>query len=488
MAQSVDIKMKIQSLIGKFKSSNQATAGVCVVVQPSALFFSASADFSLPTQVAIEGISWQETLLKTLRDANIANISLKVVLHANIYQTFQLDKPNIPPEELKSALPFLVKDLISEKVTEIVADSAPTTVNNKLQVYVLQRAVVVGLYESLQALKIELSEVLVEDEVWGHSAGDMTTFLLLQRSKQGSFRISAFVDSQCAFQRTIRGVVAPLTGMAASALQLDSLALELQRSIDYLSSQMRGASLHQLQVCCDEEEQQQLIQNLGDSLSVKVAALADVEQESGAVLAESANKLEQAEINLFPDDLKPSKEYFTLQNVALGWLVTALMLGLGYAGLKYQHSQMDSELKTYLSQEAEFKQQAESLTQRVAQHKPTPAKVAAVARLKLEIEAKRNSLQAVGEFDDSQQLGYSGVMRSLAQLGRNDISLNSITINATQLDLHGLAREAKAIPNWVNQFKTELNLVGRTFEKLKIGRNEQNIITFELKTTEQESK
>lgn len=149
---------------------------------------------------------------------------------------------------------------------------------------------------------------------------------------------------------------------------------------------------------------------------------------------------------------------------------------------------MDSELKTYLSQEAEFKQQAESLTQRVAQHKPTPAKVAAVARLKLEIEAKRNSLQAVGEFDDSQQLGYSGVMRSLAQLGRNDISLNSITINATQLDLHGLAREAKAIPNWVNQFKTELNLVGRTFEKLKIGRNEQNIITFELKTTEQESK
>jgi MSHA biogenesis protein MshI len=149
---------------------------------------------------------------------------------------------------------------------------------------------------------------------------------------------------------------------------------------------------------------------------------------------------------------------------------------------------MDSELKNYLSQEAEFKQQAESLTQRVAQHKPTPAKVAAVARLKLEIEAKRNSLQAVGELDDSQQLGYSGVMRSLAQLGRNDISLNSITINETQLDLHGLAREAKAIPNWVNQFKTELNLVGRTFEKLKIGRNEQNIITFELKTTEQESK
>ncbi|EED26637.1 msha biogenesis protein mshi [Vibrio sp. 16] len=143
---------------------------------------------------------------------------------------------------------------------------------------------------------------------------------------------------------------------------------------------------------------------------------------------------------------------------------------------------MSSELSALKSQESEFRLQVDTLTQRLAKHQPTPAKVAAVARLEQEIESKRQSLQAVSEYDDAQQMGYSGVMRSLAQLGRNDISLNSITIDSTGLDLQGYAREPQVIPNWINQFKTELNLVGRTFEKLQIGRNDQDIVIFELKT------
>lgn len=477
--------MNIQSLLAKLKKSNDTTVDIIVVVQPSALFFSSSAEASLPEQVPFEGNAWQEALITTLRQANLGNVSVKVILHANLYQTLQIDKPNVPEDELKAALPFLVKDLVSEKVTDIVADSALISVNNKLQVYVVSRTLVVGLYRALQELKIELASVLVEDELWGHSAGEASSFLLLQRSKQGQFRISAFVDSRCAFQRTIRGVVAPVTGVASSALQIDSLALELQRSIDYLSSQMRGVSLHQLHVCCDEEQQQELVANLGESLSVKVASLAEHEQESGAVLIDNAHKLPEEEINLFPQDLKPKNDHFTLHNLALAWLVTAGIFAVAFAGLKYQQLNAEEQLQGYLSQEAEYKQQAESLTQRLSQHKPTPAKVAAVARLKQEISATRSALLAVGEFDESQQLGYSGVMRSLAELGRNDISISSIAINATMLDLQGLAREAQAIPNWISQFKSELNLVGRSFEKLKINRNEQGIITFELNTKQE---
>ncbi|KOO11336.1 hypothetical protein AKJ18_29640, partial [Vibrio xuii] len=59
--------------------------------------------------------------------------------------------------------------------------------------------------------------------------------------------------------------------------------------------------------------------------------------------------------------------------------------------------------------------------------------------------------------------------------------------DSQSLDLKGYAREAQAIPNWIGQFKSELNLVGRTFEKLKIGRNEQGVLTFELKTKEERS-
>ncbi|MCG9680729.1 MSHA biogenesis protein MshI [Vibrio sp. Isolate24] len=479
--------MNIQSLIGKFSHNKRVGLNLTVVVQPGELYFSALAEGKLPSKVMVEGNSWQETLLKTLVRSKLTDLHLDIVLNSKFYQTYQIDKPNIPDAELVSALPFLLKDLISEKVTDIVADAVHLPVGNKLQVYVAPKSLIVGLQQSLSAHHIQLNRVLVEDEVWGISAGELSSFLLLQRSKQSSFRVSAFVDHHCAFQRTIRGVASPLTGVATSILQLDGIALELQRSIDYLSSQLRGASLHKMKVCCDEEDQQELVEALSERLSVKVAGLSEDERESGDILIEYADQLSESAVNLFPDSLKPKKENFTLTNVVLAWGAVTTVLLSAFAYLYVQQIQLEQELEDHRAQQVKLEQQLSGLNQRLAKHKPSAAKIAAVARLKLEIQAKRASLKAVNEFDQSQQIGYSGVMRALAELGRQDISLSHIFIDSNTMDLQGLAREAKAIPNWVNQFKSEVNLVGRTFEKLKIGRNDDDIVTFEL-ITKQEPK
>ncbi|MEH0761264.1 MSHA biogenesis protein MshI [Vibrio sp. 16] len=474
--------MNMQSLFGKFRQTAHKQTQLTVVVLPHALFFSPLPSCNLPSQVNYDAVSWQDALVKALKDADVSDLSAQVVLGANLYQTYQIDKPSMPEEELSAALPFLLKDLISERVSDIIADFTPSPIGNKLQVFVVNRHLVEALNNALGQFNIELTRILVEDEVWAHSAGELAQFLLLHRSHKGQFKVSAFVDGQCAFQRTIRGVASPLTGVASSALQLDSLALELQRSVDYLSSQLRSASLHQMKVCCDEEDQATVATELSERLSVKASPLVEGEEPSGLILLKSVAAVGDKSVNLFPDHLKPKKEHFTLKNVALGWGITSLVLGGAYFVLVTQKSGLSSELSALKSQESEFRLQVDTLTQRLAKHQPTPAKVAAVARLEQEIESKRQSLQAVSEYDDAQQMGYSGVMRSLAQLGRNDISLHSITIDSTGLDLQGYAREPQVIPNWINQFKTELNLVGRTFEKLQIGRNDQDIVIFELKT------
>ncbi len=72
-------------------------------------------------------------------------------------------------------------------------------------------------------------------------------------------------------------------------------------------------------------------------------------------------------------------------------------------------------------------------------------------------------------------------MVALSEQARNDISLQHIVITSTRLDLSGIASEPAAVPSWVNQFKQELALVGRTFESLNIGRDKDNVVTFELK-------
>ena len=472
--------MNIQSLIEKFKSNNQVRNCLTVVVLPGELYFSRLDKHDLASKVAVEGTSWQDTLRSTLDDLDISNLTLDLVLNSKLYQTYQIDKPNIPATELAGALPFLLKDLISEKVTEIIADATELPAGNKLQVYVVAKSLIIELQQMLLALDIQLGRVLVEDEVWGVSAPEEKSFLLLQRSKQRSFRVSAFVEQHCAFQRTMRGIASPLTGVATSVLQLDGIALELQRSIDYLSSQLRGTSLHKMKVCCDEEELHELVEALNERLNVSVSALTEASCESGEVLVKFVSDLGSDAINLYPESLKPKTEYFTLANIAIGWaLVSGFLLTIiGY--LYFQHAYLNGDLEEYLSQQQQAEQKLSELNQKLAKHKPSAAKIAAVERLKTDIQAKQASLKAVAKFDESQQLGYSGVMKALAKLSRQDISLNRIFIDADTMDIQGFAREPKAIPNWVGQFQSEVNLVGRTFEQLRIGRNDQDIVTFEL--------
>ncbi|MDE1309435.1 MSHA biogenesis protein MshI [Vibrio aestuarianus subsp. cardii] len=476
--------MNVQSLIEKIKPSKAATKQLFAVVQPEAIYFSSLEGVTLPREVPLEGATWQSVLLDSVKALNAKGLVVHLVLHSNLYQTYQIEKPNLPKEEWSVALPFLLKDLINEKVTEIVADAFSLPIGNKIQAYVVAKRLVLEVSALLQANGLLLGKVIPESEVWARSAGELGNFLLLHRNKNSSFKFDAFIDRKCSFQRTIRGVVPPITGVASSALQLDGLALELQRSIDYLSSQLKGASLHQLKVQCDEEDQQELVDALNERLSVKVSLLDERHPDSVDLLLEKITSINDEMLNLYPEHLKPKKDYFSLSAVVAVWGGVTLLMLLMYGGYQWQNQRQLQQLQMVQSEAQTLKVQFDQMKQKADRHKPSAEKIAAIERLKLEIKAKQDSLNAVHQFDESQQVGYSGVMRSLAKLSRSDISLTSIEIDSDKLDLHGLAREAKVIPNWLSQFKSELNLVGRSFEKLKIGRNEQDIITFELKTTE----
>ncbi|MCG9676376.1 MSHA biogenesis protein MshI [Vibrio chagasii] len=480
--------MNFKAIVDKLKPSKSNGNTQVVMLGNDAVYISSSEQASQVTSIPFVNGDWESALKKSLNSEAFTSNSLQLIVCANYYQTYQLDKPDIPESEWSVALPFLLKDLVAERVTEITASAVALPTSNKLQVYVLPKKLLDKLVSITSAAQVELKGVVPEDEIWGYSAGELSNFILLQRSPNSHFKLSAFVEHTVCFQRTIRSVVPPLTGVASSALQLDGLALELQRSIDYLSSQVKGTQLHQLKICCDEEDEAKLQTALNNTLSSTVSLLVEGEREnSESLLVQLAAKKETFNVNLYPEHLKPKKEYFTLANVAASWgVVGALLLG-SYFVMNYQASNLDTELTALQQDSNQLNKQLNQLNSKLTQHKPSPDKVAAVERLKRETQAKKEALKAVGQYDESQQVGYSGVMNSLAQLGRNDISLSHIYMTHDTLDLSGLARNANVVPNWIGQFKNELNLVGRSFEKLKIGRNDQDVVTFEL-STRRESK
>lgn len=480
--------MNFKAIVDKLKPSKSNGNTQVVMLGNDAVYISSAEQESQVTSIPFVNGDWESALKKSLNSEAFTSNTLQLIVCANYYQTYQLDKPDIPESEWSVALPFLLKDLVAERVTEITASAVALPTSNKLQVYVLPKKLLDKLVNITSSAQIELKGVAPEDEIWGYSAGELSNFILLQRSTNSHFKLGAFVEHTVCFQRTIRSVVPPLTGVASSALQLDGLALELQRSIDYLSSQIKGTQLHQLKICCDEEDEAELQSALNNTLSSTVSLLVEGEREnSESLLVQLAAKRDTFNVNLYPEHLKPKKEYFTLANVAASWgVVSALLLG-SYFVMNYQASNLDTELTVLQQDSNQLNKQVNQLNSKLTQHKPSPEKVAAVERLKRETQAKKEALKAVGQYDESQQVGYSGVMNSLAQLGRNDISLSHIYMTHDTLDMSGLARNANVVPNWIGQFKNELNLVGRSFEKLKIGRNDQDVVTFEL-STRRESK
>lgn len=475
--------MNLKSILNKIKPAKGKSQTQTVMVFPDAIYASSNEETSTPLVTTAQNGDWESALELQLKSEESRGGKVRIILSSTFYQTYQIEKPEMPESEWPVALPFLLKDLISEKITDIVANAVALPTSSKLQVYVLPKKILNKLIHIATVSGVELEDVVPEDEIWGHSAGELSNFILLQRSKNGHFKLGAYVEHTVCFQRTIRSVTPPLTGVASSALQLDGLALELQRSIDYLSSQIKGTQLHQLKICCDEEDEDELQNVLNDTLSSKVSRLTEVERESsGSFLISIAETISETKVNLYPAHLRPKKEYFTLTNVVGSWLAIIVVSLSSYAYVYFEAESLNNKLVIERAESRSLNQQVSKLKAELEQHKPSPEKVAAVSRLKREIQSKKDALTAVGEYDESQQIGYSGVMTALAQLGRNDISIAHIYMNHNTLDLTGYARNADVIPNWVSQFKGQMNLVGRAFETLKIGRTEQDVITFELRT------
>ncbi|NNN44627.1 MULTISPECIES: MSHA biogenesis protein MshI [unclassified Vibrio] len=479
--------MKIDVLIKKIIGKKKQSHSLFAVIQPDAIYFSSADTLTVPECYPLADRDWSHALIKALKAAGVQGVVIDLVLHSQLYQSYQIDKPNIAREEWPAALPFLIKDLINEKPAEVVADAYPLSGTNKVQAYVISKKVILEMVELLKTQGCQLGRVLPEQEVWASSGDTLTQFLLLQRNKAGNFKFDAFVDQRCYFQRTLRGVVAPITGVASSGLQFDSLALELQRSIDYLSSQLKGIALHQLKVCCDGEDHDELVAALNERLNVKVSTLSKAVPQplSGTMLAHYAQLAPHEALNFYQSHLKPKKDYFSLMTVSsvlLGFMVCMLAIAAVY---HYQGIKIEQQVILAEQQSAALSLQLKQLKEQKSRHLPSPYKLAAAARIKKDIAAQQASLNAINRFEHLQSEGYSGVMEALANLARKDISLTQIEIDQQRFDIQGLARDAKAIPHWIEQFQQELHLVGRSFERLIIGRDENDIVTFELKTKQE---
>ncbi len=429
-----------------------------------------------------QSTEWQEVLVSACKKIDLSHCHVNVIIGSHLYQSFQIENPNLTKEELSGALPFLVKDFINDRVSEIVADGVEIA-TGKLQVYVSQIATIKKIIDTLKSLSIQVVNVTPDELMWQHFQAEESCFMLLTHSSATEFKLLAFNGNNLLLNRSLRSITGPLTA-DKQFFQLDSLALELQRSLDYLSAQLHRIDINNFYFLCDNEDDVVLTSELQKRLDIKVSSVL-VDDPKVLLLGEVLGWLglfNSADINLYNNKLKSKPDFFTIKNVAASWLFVFIFMSAIFGHYQWQEYQVEQRITKLSAQEQQNQKYLANLKKQLENHKPSIAKLAEIAKLQQDIKSKKMLLEVLERFDHNMQTGYSGLRNSLAQLGKNNVSLTKICISGNDINFTGYARSPDAIPRWIRNFENELHLDGRTFDQLDIETNKNGLMSFVLST------
>ena len=229
-----------------FRRRAKTVTTVSVMLLPDHLLLAiAGHSTELVRQPIPLGESWTHVLAELFRTKKLLHCKVRVVLDSSQYQQLSIERPDVPAEELAGALPWAIKDFTTEPVTQLAVDYYDSVTNPqarpRLQVVCTPKSRIQEWQKALQPLA-ELESVVIDELALTALFGEKAKVeVLLYQLAERDLLLLAVYKGQLCFSRVLRGfmplVQLPLAQWPTSLL--DNLTLEMQRSFDYLVSQLK---------------------------------------------------------------------------------------------------------------------------------------------------------------------------------------------------------------------------------------------------------
>ena len=214
-----------------------------------------------------------DLLNRLASEAGIKEVSLIALLDQESYQTVMVEAPNVPDDEIKSAIRWKVKDLLSFHIDDAVLDHihVPGGSGRPASLYVVaaQSAAVRALVQPYHDAGLKLDVIDVRETAQHNLAIRITpadyAVAVLHFDGENGLLTFSFGDSLI-MSRRIEG-----RGAGGESL-LDKVAMETQRSVDYFERQYSWLPLAKLYLA-PTTEAQALLRRLGEYLPIGVESL-----------------------------------------------------------------------------------------------------------------------------------------------------------------------------------------------------------------------
>lgn len=218
-------------------------------------------------------------LLARYEKLNLRHAPTQLVLNPRLVQQVSMDRPQLADGEIGASLPWLLKDLVDIPSNDIIADyydpAIQAAAQDKINVVAVQRSWLQKLIAPMQEARLSIRGIINEDlAVTRLFKAEEPPLVLLTQYGQEQAQLLLIANQKLVVSRQLK----PLQSLAQAGAEVDhyetdNLALELQRSLDYYSGQMRQAPLKHVQLALPGQQAQKIADSLAESLSLQVTLL-----------------------------------------------------------------------------------------------------------------------------------------------------------------------------------------------------------------------
>ena len=199
------------------------------------------------------------------------NPTVNVVLAPSLYQTVQLERPNLPEEEIPQALRFNLRDLVPYAPADIVADYyEPETQlpgQNKINAVVADRIILEPVLAALHRISDNIVGVVCEEQAIAQLfSTHQSPFAVVYQHDSEPALLQVYQQGKLQVNRIVRGLN-QLSKLSADEIELGAagtLSVEVQRSADYFERQLRQRPIVDLILAFDSKHRQAFVTQIAN--------------------------------------------------------------------------------------------------------------------------------------------------------------------------------------------------------------------------------
>ncbi|MFC3123048.1 biogenesis protein MshI [Agaribacter flavus] len=226
------------------------------------------------TDLSFSHHSWQKSLKEMVKQRGLQGACCYFALTAHWYKMHTIDRPDVADDEVFTAIKWPLHEL-SGQATNLVYDYADLPANvggqRKVLVVALARQEVEKLSHAIYKAELNLSAVSVEEfTVTALMPIRKEAIISLVQEHGEEVVLNIVKDGKIYFSRRLKGYE-NIGTFSESELDMgivDSLCVQIQRSMDYFESQLRQAPVQGIVIKLDSQHAEYLSAKISSAMGV----------------------------------------------------------------------------------------------------------------------------------------------------------------------------------------------------------------------------